>query len=117
LYSDTRGAAAVIVISTDEMREGGAAAGPFREFTKRLYPKLGLTAPEIERGLLVFVSKNDQRAAVQMGDRWPYELRARVEKLFRDTAIAGFSHEQAARGISEFVKTLDRLIRESLSSR
>ena len=77
LYSDTHGAGVIIVVTTEEMREGGAASGPFREFTTRLYPKLGLDSPEVNQGLLVFVSRKDRRAGIRMGDRWPTWSRKR----------------------------------------
>jgi uncharacterized membrane protein YgcG len=115
LYGDSRGAIAVLVVSTEEMRAGGAAPGPFREFIARLYEKYGLGASAIDRGVVVFVSKKDRQAGIHLGKEWPNRLRWRVEKLFRDTAIAGLSEEQGALGISEFVRSVDRLIREDLS--
>jgi uncharacterized membrane protein YgcG len=114
LYGDSHGTSAVIVVSTEEMRSGGAAPGPFQEFTTRLYEKLGLDASTIDRGVVIFVSKNDQRVEIHLGERWPNGLRRRVEKLFRDTAIAGLSRKQGPDGILEFVRSLDRLIREDL---
>jgi SAM-dependent methyltransferase len=114
LYGDSHGTSAVIVVSTEEMRPGGAAPGPFQEFTTRLYEKLGLDASTIDRGVLIFVSKNDQRVEIHLGDQWPNGLRRRIEKLFRDTAIAGLSRGQGPDGILEFVRSLDRLIREDL---
>jgi SAM-dependent methyltransferase len=116
LYSDTRGAGAIVVVTAESMRAGGAEEEPFEEFTRLLYRKLGLDRPGLERGLLVFISKTDRRAGIHVGSEWPPALREQIDSMFRQTAIAGLSQGRASQGILEFVKAFDGFVRERLSS-
>jgi SAM-dependent methyltransferase len=116
LYSDTRGVGAIVVITAESMRAGGAEEEPFEEFTSLLYRKLGMGRPEIERGLLVFISKTDRRAGVHVGTAWPAALREQIDTMFRRTVIEGLSRGRASSGILEFVEAFDGFVREGLSA-
>jgi hypothetical protein len=72
--------------------------------------------PEIERGLLVFISKTDRRAGVHVGTAWPAALREQIDTMFRRTAIEGLSRGRASSGILEFVEAFDGFVREGLSA-
>jgi SAM-dependent methyltransferase len=116
LYSDTQGGSAIMVVTAESMRAGGAGEEPFEEFTSLLYRKLGMTRPGLDRGLLVFISKTDRRAGVHVGSEWPAALREQIDSMFRRTAIAGLSQGRASRGILEFVEAFDGFVRARLSS-
>jgi uncharacterized membrane protein YgcG len=116
LYSDTRGVGAIVVITAESMRAGGAEEEPFEEFTSLLYRKLGMGRPEIERGLLVFISKTDRRAGIHVGTAWPSALREQIDTMFRRTVIEGLSRGRASSGILEFVEAFDGFVREGHSA-
>ena len=82
-----------------------------------MFQKLGLASPEIERGLLVLVSREERRAGIHVSDSWPAELRVKAEAIFRDTAIAGLSRGSASRGILAFIEGIDALLRSTTLAR
>lgn len=111
LYADSGGASAMAVVTTQAMEAGATGEALFENFVANLFQKLGLGRAEIDRGLLVFISRDDRRAGVHVGDSWPPELRERVQLTFVNTAIAGLSKGEASRGILQFAEAIDYLIR------
>jgi hypothetical protein len=116
LYSDTRGAGAIIVVTAELIRDEGLDEASFDKFMEILYGKQGLSRPGLERGLLLFISRMDRRAAIHVGENWPPGQRERIDLIFRRTVIAGLSQGQASRGILEFVEAFDEFVRERASS-
>lgn len=110
LYRDTKGTHPILVITTYAMAARGIMDISFNQFAHGLSRRAAMIYDHLDRGLIVVVSKFDQKATIG-----PAGSQA-LQTILDEHILAGLKQGKASAGITVGVEALDRLVREHIIS-
>jgi uncharacterized protein len=106
----------LVVVAIDSMAEFGGARMPIEDFAARLFQAWDIGQPARYRhaqsmGMLLLVSRLDQRARIELGAGWEHSKNAESLKIM-NLLLPEFQKERFSSGLARGALALDSMARE-----
>lgn len=104
----------LLVVTIESMAQHGGSGLQIKQFSRYLFGQLGLGRDDVEdgnRGILFVISRQDRKAAIELGADWPVSADRKAEEIMQLAIIPRFRQGDFGRGIRQGVEALAVLAR------
>ena len=102
----------IIVVTIDSMAKYGARGWDIRVYGQHLFNTWQIGFEEWNQGMLLLVSKQDRKVAIELGAGWKREKDAECKRIIDKLIVPKFKEGSFSAGILAGVKALGRMARE-----
>ena len=102
----------IIVVTIDSMAKYGARGWDIRVYGQHLFNTWQIGFEEWNQGMLLLVSKQDRKVAIELGSGWKREKDAECKRIIDEIIIPAFKGGNFSDGIRDAVEALDSVARE-----